>query len=233
MKQVHFFIGRLSQTNQDVILIDFNTSSFITVDGDAIGGATEPTQVNIDELDEQIEMYKKNRAITICFPFPYSSKELYYESFSDQDLSNYANMKNDNPNTRAFGILGFYGNNTFGIFIVQAINVQKIGEIRTIDFYMYPNIYYFIEDTIYKMGHFEKIYVGRTTGVKETIVKNARVSFGRKMVSAISSDPNTGEKIVDQQVGYIDLSGTLYFNVLNEDCIFSDVNNPRNVYENK
>ena len=88
-------------------------------------------------------------------------RQLHYENFSDQDLSTYAKMACDNRNVNAFGILGFpipNAKNSNGISIVQPIKPEKINDIGSANFFRFPNIYYSINNEIYKIGSFQKRY---------------------------------------------------------------------------
>ena len=70
-------------------------------------------------------------------------------------------MACDNRNVNAFGILGFpipNSENSNGISIVQPIKPEKINDIGNANFFRFPNIYYSINNEIYKIGSFQKRY---------------------------------------------------------------------------
>lgn len=223
-----FFVGRNSKEDSFTIFIDYCTSEFKCTNGNISGGAVEPTDSNYDELNRQISKYRKIGKTPMVFHFHTHPRKLHYESFSDQDLSTYAKMQVDNPNTCSFGILGFpapNGNRTIGLSIVQPVDPQRSGEIGSANFCMWQNVYYCMGNEIYKIGQFDKKYEGRkykqNWGLN--IVRNAHNSSKQKKVCGFGIDPNTGREINDECVGYIDVNGTMCFSYENMQFQFSDL----------
>lgn len=223
-----FFVGRKSKEDPFTILIDYSTSEFACVAAYVSGGGTAPQATNYSELNQQISKYRMIDEKPVVIHFHTHPRKLYYESFSDRDLSMYVKMQLDNPNIIALGMLGFpipNGNLTNGFSIVQPVRPQINGEIGSAEFYMYPNIYYCTGNEIYKVGQFDKKYVGRIfcqdLGLK--IVKNANRTIKPKKVCGVGLDPNTGQKIEDESVGYIDVNNALNFPDENLTFHFSDL----------
>lgn len=223
-----FFVGRSSKDDPYTILVDYSTTDFVCANGSVSGGAAKPTDSNYQELRSQISKYVNIGEGPIVFHFHTHPRKLHYEAFSDQDLSLYAKMGLDNPNTFSFGMLGFpvpNGNMTNGFSIVQAYRPIKNGEIGCAEFFMYPNIYYSIGNTIYKMGSFDKTYAGRKyqQNLGLGIVRNSRISSTPKKVCGVGVDPNTGQKISDDIAGYIDVDNNYCFTSDNKDFQFSSL----------
>ena len=223
-----FFVGRKSKEDPFTIFIDYCTSEFACTNGHVSGGAAEPTDENYNELNQQISVCKNNGEMPIVFHFHTHPRQLHYESFSDQDLSLYAKMQLDNPGTSAFGMLGFPipgGNMSNGLTIVHPVKPQRYGEIGCAEFYMYQNIYYCTGNEIYKMGQFDKKYEGRRhkQNLSLKIVRNSNSLTSQKKVCGIGLDPNTGQKIEDESVGYIDANGIMCFPSENVQFTFSDL----------
>ena len=173
-----FFVGRQSEKNPFAIIIDYFTSDFQCEDALISGGSANPTEKVYNELNKKLKEYEKNSRKASVFHFHTHPKKLHYENFSDQDLSTYAKMAFDNRSVNAFGILGFpipNAENSNGISIVQPIKPEKINNIGSANFFRFPNIYYSINNEIYKIGSFQKRYDGRTykQNSNGTIVKNA------------------------------------------------------------
>ena len=214
-----FFVGRQSEKNPFTIVIDYFTSDFRCEDALISGGSANPTEKVYNELNKKLKEYEKNSRKASVFHFHTHPKKLHYENFSDQDLSTYAKMAFDNRSVNAFGILGFpipNAENSNGISIVQPIKPEKINDIGSANFFRFPNIYYSINNEIYKIGSFQKRYDGRkykqnSNGI---IVKNAVENSTSNEVCGLGINPNNGEKIRDESVGYIDANGAFCF--LNE-----------------
>lgn len=211
-----FFVGRQSEKNPFTIVIDYFTSDFRCEDALISGGSANPTEKVYNELNKKLKEYEKNSRKASVFHFHTHPKKLHYENFSDQDLSTYAKMAFDNRSVNAFGILGFpipNAENSNGISIVQPIKPEKINDIGSANFFRFPNIYYSINNEIYKIGSFQKRYDGRkykqnSNGI---IVKNAVENSTSNEVCGLGINPNNGEKIRDESVGYIDANGTFCF----------------------
>lgn len=211
-----FFVGRQSETNHFTIVIDYFTSDFQCEDALISGGSANPTEKVYNELNKKLKEYEKNSRKASVFHFHTHPRQLHYENFSDQDLSMYAKMAFDNRSINAFGILGFpipNAKNSNGISIVQPIKPEKINNIGSANFFRFPNIYYSINNEIYKIGSFQKRYDGRkykqnSNGI---IVKNAVENSISNEVCGLGINPNNGEKIRDESVGYIDANGTFCF----------------------
>lgn len=125
-------------------------------------------------------------------------------------------MAFDNRSVNAFGILGFpipNAKNSNGISIVQPIKPEKINNIGSANFFRFPNIYYSINNEIYKIGSFQKRYDGRKykQNINGTIVKNAVENSKSNEICGLGLNPNNGERIIDESVGYIDANGTFCF----------------------
>ena len=211
-----FFVGRQSEKNPFTIVIDYFTSDFRCEDALISGGSANPTEKVYNELNKKLKEYEKNSRKASVFHFHTHPKKLHYENFSDQDLSTYAKMAFDNRSVNAFGILGFpipNAENSNGISIIQPIKPEKINNIGSANFFRFPNIYYSINNEIYKIGSFQKRYDGRkykqnSNGI---IVKNAVENSTSNEVCGLGINPNNGEKIRDESVGYIDANGTFCF----------------------
>lgn len=211
-----FFVGRQSEKNPFNIVIDYFTSDFRCEDALISGGSANPTEKVYNELNKKLKEYEKNSRKASVFHFHTHPKKLHYENFSDQDLSTYAKMAFDNRSVNAFGILGFpipNAENSNGISIVQPIKPEKINNIGSANFFRFPNIYYSINNEIYKIGSFQKRYDGRkykqnSNGI---IVKNAVENSKSNEICGLGINPNNGEKIKDESVGYIDANGTFCF----------------------
>lgn len=211
-----FFIGRQSEKNPFAIIIDYFTSDFQCEDALVLGGSVNPTKQVYKELNNKIKEYQQNSIKACVFHFHTHPRKLHYENFSDQDLSAYANMAFDNRSINAFGILGFpipNAENSNGISIVEPIEPEKINNIGSAKFFRFPNIYYSINNEIYKIGSFQKRYDGRkykqnSNGI---IVKNAVENSKSNEICGLGLNPNNGEKIMDESVGYIDANGTFCF----------------------
>ena len=224
-----FFVGRRSKEDPDAIYIDYCTSDFDCVDGHISGGAAKPNDTNYEELNRELDKYRAKKETPLVFHFHCHPRQLLYESFSDQDLSLYANMYLDNPKVPSFGFLSFPikgESRSNGLTIVQPVKPHRNGEVGTADFYMHQNIYYCFNNEIYKIGQFDKRYNGRIfrTGMDLGIVKNASNLTGTKKVCCIGYDPNTGEKITDKAVGYTDSNGALCFFDENTQFTFTNIN---------
>lgn len=211
-----FFVGRQSEKNPFAIIIDYFTSDFQCEDALISGGSANPTEKVYNELNKKLKEYEKNSRKASVFHFHTHPKKLHYENFSDQDLSTYAKMAFDNRSVNAFGILGFpipNAENSNGISIVQPIKPEKINNIDSANFFRFPNIYYSINNEIYKIGSFQKRYDGRTykQNSNGTIVKNAVENSTSNEICGLGINPNNGEKIRDESVGYIDANGTFCF----------------------
>ena len=211
-----FFVGRQSKKNPFAIVIDYFTSDFRFEDALISGGSANPTEKVYNELNKKLKEYEKNSRKASVFHFHTHPKKLHYENFSDQDLSTYAKMAFDNRSVNAFGILGFpipNAENSNGISIVQPIKPEKINNIGSANFFRFPNIYYSINNGIYKIGSFQKRYDGRkykqnSNGI---IVKNAVENSKSNEICGLGLNPNNGEKIKDESVGYIDANGAFCF----------------------
>ena len=211
-----FFVGRQSEKNPFNIVIDYFTSDFRCEDALISGGSANPTEKVYNELNKKLKEYEKNSRKASVFHFHTHPKKLHYENFSDQDLSTYAKMAFDNRSVNAFGILGFpipNAKNSNGISIVQPIKPEKINNIGSANFFRFPNIYYSINNEIYKIGSFQKRYDGRkykqnSNGI---IVKNAVENSKSNEICGLGLNPNNGERIIDESVGYIDANGTFCF----------------------
>lgn len=211
-----FFVGRQSEKNPFNIVIDYFTSDFRCEDALISGGSANPTEKVYNELNKKLKEYEKNSRKASVFHFHTHPKKLHYENFSDQDLSTYAKMAFDNRSVNAFGILGFpipNAENSNGISIVQPIKPEKINNIGSANFFRFPNIYYSINNEIYKIGSFQKRYDGRKykQNSNGTIVKNAVENSTSNEICGLGINPNNGEKIKDESVGYIDANGTFCF----------------------
>ncbi len=211
-----FFVGRQSEKNPFNIVIDYFTSDFRCENALISGGSANPTEKVYNELNKKLKEYEKNSRKASVFHFHTHPKKLHYENFSDQDLSTYAKMAFDNRSVNAFGILGFpipNAENSNGISIVQPIKPEKINNIGSANFFRFPNIYYSINNEIYKIGSFQKRYDGRTykQNSNGTIVKNAVENSKSNEICGLGLNPNNGEKIRDESVGYIDANGTFCF----------------------
>ena len=211
-----FFVGRQSEKNPFAIIIDYFTSDFQCEDALISGGSANPTEKVYNELNKKLKEYEKNSRKASVFHFHTHPKKLHYENFSDQDLSTYAKMAFDNRSVNAFGILGFpipNAENSNGISIVQPIKPEKINNIGSANFFRFPNIYYSINNEIYKIGSFQKRYDGRTykQNSNGTIVKNAVENSKSNEICGLGLNPNNGEKIIDESVGYIDANGAFCF----------------------
>ena len=211
-----FFVGRQSEKNPFNIVIDYFTSDFRCEDALISGGSANPTEKVYNELNKKLKEYEKNSRKASVFHFHTHPKKLHYENFSDQDLSTYAKMAFDNRSVNAFGILGFpipNAENSNGISIVQPIKPEKTNNIGSANFFRFPNIYYSINNEIYKIGSFQKRYDGRkykqnSNGI---IVKNAVENSKSNEICGLGLNPNNGERIIDESVGYIDANGTFCF----------------------
>ena len=211
-----FFVGRQSEKNPFAIIIDYFTSDFQCEDALISGGSANPTEKVYNELNKKLKEYKANSRKASVFHFHTHPRQLHYENFSDQDLSTYAKMAFDNRSVNAFGILGFpipNAKNSNGISIVQPIKPEKINDIGNANFFRFPNIYYSINNEIYKIGSFQKRYDGRKykQNSNGTIVKNAVENSKSNEICGLGLNPNNGEKIRDESVGYIDANGTFCF----------------------
>lgn len=211
-----FFVGRQSEKNPFNIVIDYFTSDFRCEDALISGGSANPTEKVYNELNKKLKEYEKNSRKASVFHFHTHPRQLHYENFSDQDLSTYAKMAFDNRSVNAFGILGFpipNAENSNGISIVQPIKPEKINNIGSANFFRFLNIYYSINNEIYKIGSFQKRYDGRTykQNSNGTIVKNDVENSKSNEICGLGLNPNNGEKIRDESVGYIDANGTFCF----------------------
>ena len=211
-----FFVGRQSEKNPFAIIIDYFTSDFRCEDALISGGSANPTEKVYNELNKKLKEYEKNSRKASVFHFHTHPRQLHYENFSDQDLSTYAKMAFDNRSVNAFGILGFpipNAENSNGISIIQPIKPERINDIGSANFFRFPNIYYSINNEIYKISSFQKRYDGRTykQNSNGTIVKNAVENSKSNEICGLGLNPNNGEKIRDESVGYIDANGTFCF----------------------
>ena len=223
-----FFVGRQSEENPFAIIIDYFTSDFQCEDALVFGGSANPTEQVYKELNNKLKEYQQNSIKVSVFHFHTHPKKLHYENFSDQDLSTYAKMAFDNRNVNTFGILGFpipNAENSNGISIVQPIKPEKINNIGSANFFRFPNIYYSINNEIYKIGSFQKRYDGRkykqnSNGI---IVKNAVENSISNEICGLGINPNNGEKIKDESVGYIDANGAFCFPNENLNIFFGSI----------
>ena len=212
--------------NPFAIVIDYFTSDLRCEDALISGGSANPTDQVYKELNNKLKEYKQNSITASVFHFHTHPRQLHYENFSDQDLSMYAKMAFDNRSVNAFGILGFpipNAENSNGISIVQPIKPEKINDIGSANFFRFPNIYYSINNEIYKIGSFQKRYDGRkykqnSNGI---IVKNAVENSKSNEICSLGLNPNNGERIIDESVGYIDANGAFCFQNENLNINFS------------
>lgn len=223
-----FFVGRQSEKNPFNIVIDYFTSDFRCEDALISGGSANPTEKVYNELNKKLKEYEKNSRKASVFHFHTHPRQLHYENFSDQDLSMYAKMAFDNRSVNAFGILGFpipNAENSNGISIIQPIKPEKINNIGSANFFRFPNIYYSINNEIYKIGSFQKRYDGRKykQNINGTIVKNAVENSTSNEICGLGINPNNGEKIKDESVGYIDANGTFCFPNENLNITFGSI----------
>ena len=223
-----FFVGRQSEKNPFAIIIDYFTSDFQCEDALISGGSANPTEKVYNELNKKLKEYEKNSRKASVFHFHTHPKKLHYENFFDQDLSTYAKMAFDNRSVNAFGILGFpipNAENSNGISIIQPIKPEKINNIGSANFFRFPNIYYSINNEIYKIGSFQKRYDGRKykQNINGTIVKNAVENSTSNEICGLGINPNNGEKIKDESVGYIDANGTFCFQNENLNITFGSI----------
>lgn len=223
-----FFVGRQSEKNPFNIVIDYFTSDFRCEDALISGGSANPTEKVYNELNKKLKEYEKNSRKASVFHFHTHPRQLHYENFSDQDLSMYAKMAFDNRSVNAFGILGFpipNAENSNGISIIQPIKPEKINNIGSANFFRFPNIYYSINNEIYKIGSFQKRYDGRKykQNINGTIVKNAVENSTSNEICGLGINPNNGEKIRDESVGYIDANGTFCFPNENLNITFGSI----------
>ena len=223
-----FFVGRQSEKNPFAIIIDYFTSDFRCEDALISGGSANPTEKVYNELNKKLKEYEKNSRKASVFHFHTHPRQLHYENFSDQDLSMYAKMAFDNRSVNAFGILGFpipNAENSNGISIIQPIKPEKINNIGSANFFRFPNIYYSINNEIYKIGSFQKRYDGRKykQNINGTIVKNAVENSTSNEICGLGINPNNGEKIKDESVGYIDANGTFCFQNENLNITFGSI----------
>ena len=221
-----FFVGRQSEKNPFAIIIDYFTSDFQCEDALVLGGSVNPTKQVYKELNNKLKEYQQNSIKACVFHFHTHPRQLHYENFSDQDLSMYANMAFDNRSINAFGILGFpipNAENSNGISIVEPIEPEKINNIGSAKFFRFPNIYYCSNNNICKIGSFHKRYNGRKykQNVNGAIVKNAVENSKSNEICGLGLNPNNGEKIIDETVGYIDANGTFCFPYENLNINFS------------
>ena len=212
-----FFVG-IQTKNNNVLAYKINdfTSDFECEDALVPGGSAYPKEQNYRELNEKINKYKINNEKATVFHFHTHPRQLHYENFSDQDLHIYAKMAFDNKDVTSLGILGFPvpdSERTNGISIVFPLNPQVNNNIASANFFRLPNIYHCVKNEIYKVGSFEKRYNGRTS--KEncygSIVRNAVEQSNSNEISGVGMNPNTGKRIEDESVGYIDANGTYCF----------------------
>ena len=223
-----FFVGRQSEKNPFAIIIDYFTSDFQCEDALISGGSANPTEKVYNELNKKLKEYEKNSMKASVFHFHTHPRQLHYENFSDQDLSIYAKMAFDNRSVNAFGILGFpipNAENSNGISIVQPIKPEKTNNIGSANFFRFPNIYYSINNEIYKIGSFQKRYDGRkykqnSNGI---IVKNAVENSKSNEICGLGLNPNNGERIIDESVGYIDANGAFCFPNENLNITFGSI----------
>ena len=115
--------------------------------------------------------------------------------------------------------------NSNGISIVQPIKPEKINNIGSANFFRFPNIYYSINNEIYKIGSFQKRYDGRkykqnSNGI---IVKNAVENSTSNEICGLGLNPNNGERIIDESVGYIDSNGAFCFPNENLNIFFGSI----------
>ena len=223
-----FFVGRQSEKNPFAIIIDYFTSDFQCEDALISGGSANPTEKVYNELNKKLKEYEKNSRKASVFHFHTHPRQLHYENFSDQDLSMYAKMAFDNRSINAFGILGFpipNAENSNGISIVQPIKPEKINNIGSANFFRFPNIYYSINNEIYKIGSFQKRYDGRKYKQNSncTIVKNAVENSKSNEICGLGLNPNNGERIIDESVGYIDSNGAFCFPNENLNIFFGSI----------
>jgi len=209
-----FFVGTPSKNDSFNVYINYSTSQFDSINANVGDGAVLPSDSTYQELINQISTNSINNKKSYIFHFHTHFRSLFYESFSDQDLSMYAKMAFENSKYPCFGILGFpvpNSNLTNGISIVQPVKPQKNGKIGVADFFMYSSIYYCVGNSIFKVGSFEKSYVGRKTYGSSNVVRNKIINSDKKRICGLGIDPNTGEKIEDEQVGYIDVNNYFCF----------------------
>ena len=215
-----FFVGRtgIKENSKDpyVVYIDYFTSDFMCEDAFVNGGSANPTDQVYKELNNKLKEYERNHKKANVFHFHTHPRKLHYECFSDQDLSLYASMAYDNRNTDAYGILGFpvpNALNSNGLSIVMPTKPEKKDGVGRACFYRFQNMYYCRENEILKIGSFEKLYQGRKYKQNSygTIVKNSVENSAYNEVCAVGVNPNSGKKINDELVGYIDANGRLCF----------------------
>lgn len=210
-----FFVGRRSKEDDMTIYVDYCTSEFENVDGIISGGAVSATEQNYIELQNRLAELKQKGENPVVFHYHTHPKVLFYESYSDQDLEIYARFQKDHPEFTVLGMLGFpapVNSSTYGVSIVQPTLPTVMNGVVTADFYKYQNIYYCAGNNIYKMGQFDKNYTGRkfkNVNKNLNIVRNVTCNNNPR-VSGIGINPNTGTRINDDYVGFVDRN-VMYF----------------------
>ena len=225
-----FFMGRASENDSNAILIDYFTSDFKCADAFVQGGSAEPTDRCYNEVNAKYLEYKNKNQKPCIIHFHTHPRQLHYENFSDQDLSIYAKSAVDSPAFNVFGMLGFPipdSESSISLSVVKPVNAQVINGRVCADFYRFPNIYYAIKNELFKIGTFEKRYEGRTFKPQQygNIVRNAVSNSISNDVCVIGVDPNTGEKVQDESVGYIDANETYCFVNENVNLTFKKMQN--------
>ncbi len=229
-----FFVGRVISTNPKVIYFDYNTSEFKSVRGPmGEGKAVDATDENYAELNKKIREYEVNGITPVVMHFHSHPRIGHYESFSDQDLQMYAKMQAQNGNCIIFGMLGFpirSSQLTFGMCIVRPENAKILNGIGTSDFVRCEDIYYTLNNSIYKVGGFEKRYDGglHKRNLNRGIVRQYLTLPSNGKVCAEGVNPNTGITIKPICVGYTDTAGHLYFTDENLTVVITNIQKSNN-----
>ena len=216
-----YLVGRKSISKDGALCFyfDFCSSKFQTTSGNYENGAVIPTNNNKIELINELERYESLEIDACVMHFHTHSLNGLYSSLSDQDYGVYATMKQQ-LKCEIFGMLAAPNktlqNETFELSVVNCRDPKVVGFRGCANFYTIPNIFYCKGNKIFKVGSFQKSDLSPKSSITEIsrsdrFVQNYREWHGSGLVSGIGKNPTNNMQIIDENIGYVDVNGSLNF----------------------
>ena len=230
IEQWCYLVGRKSSNVREfVFYFDYHTSEFRPENAIYENGAVQETAQNRYEIRKKLAEYQQASEEFLWMHFHVHNKNGYYQLYADQDYAVYTGMLNNEhiPRFSVFGMLGYpMGKGVFGLSVVLALDLKKIGNRNCADFYSIPEIYYCQNNSIHKMGTFTKPYISRELNLDayrpDRLVQNYHQSPGTNLIPLFNVNPQ--QRLArDTIVGYIDSNQTCYFSNEKKQYTFSSI----------
>ena len=216
-----YLVGRKSISKDGALCFyfDFCSSKFQTTSGNYANGGVLPTNNNYLELADELEKYNSLDISPCIMHFHTHNLNGLYSYLSDQDYGVYATMRH-RFNLEIFGMLAAPNktlqNETFELSVVNCRDPRVVGTRGCANFYTIPNIFYCRGNQIFKVGSFQKNDFFPKASVTEVsrsdrYVQNYREWSGSGLVSGIGKNPTNNMQIIDENIGYVDVNGSLNF----------------------